>query len=238
MMSVSGKKVLITGGSRGIGRAIALAFKNAGAEVIISGSNPQSLELTAQELGVHCVAANLADEKAVANLAQQVGHVDVLINNAGVTRDALFIKQSTDEWNDVLRVNLDAAVQLTRLLLPDMQKNRFGRVINVSSVVAHMGNIGQTNYITSKAALTGFTKALAQEVARRNITVNCIAPGFIETSMTEKMNEKEVAEFKAKIPSRRLGKPEEIASAAIFLAGEDAGYITGTTLHVNGGLYM
>lgn len=238
MYQLNGLKALVTGGSRGIGKAIAAELKAAGADVIISGTNPKTLEATAKELGVQFIPADLAKDEEVDRLAAEVGLVDILVNNAGITRDGLFMRQSDDAWNDVLRVNLDAAVRLTRHLVPGMTANRFGRVINISSVVAHMGNVGQTNYITSKAAITGFTKGLSQEVARRGVTVNCIAPGFIATDMTDDIADKATNGFLEKIPARRFGEPAEVAHAVCFLASREAGYITGTTLHVNGGLYV
>ncbi len=236
--TLTDKRALVTGGSRGIGRAIAEQLKAAGAEVLISGSNPETLAKVAEELGVGFVAADLNQPDAITKLAEEVGAVDILVNNAGITRDALFSKQSEEQWAEVLRVNLDSAVALTRALLPNMTKNRWGRIVNISSIVAHMGNIGQTNYITAKAAITGFTKGLSKEVARRGVTVNCVAPGFIETSMTDKIPEKIRDEFVGQIPAKRFGSPQEIAAAVRYLASEEAAYTTGTTIHVNGGLYV
>ena len=237
--SLSGLTALVTGGSRGIGKAIATQLVEAGAEVILAGSNAETLEKAAAEVGAaRTIVADLADKAAIEKLALQAGQVDILVNNAGITRDGLFLRQSEDAWNDVLRVNLDAAVALTRALVPHMSKNGFGRIIKVSSIVAHMGNIGQTNYITSKAAITGFTKGLAKEMGRKGVTVNCVAPGFIETSMTAEIPEKLVEKFKENIPTQRFGKPEEIAAAVRFLASREAAYITGSTVHVNGGMYM
>ena len=180
----------------------------------------------------------MAEEAAIEKIIMQAGQVQILVNNAGITRDSLFLRQSEDQWNEVLRVNLDAAVKLTRGLLPHMSKGGYGRIVNISSIVAHMGNIGQTNYITSKAAITGFTKGLAKEVGRKNVTVNCVAPGFIETSMTAEIPDKLVEKFKEQIPMQRFGQPAEIAAAVRFLASKEAAYITGTTVHVNGGMYV
>lgn len=239
MFNLKGKRALVTGGSRGIGKEIAKGLISMGAEVVIAGSNAIKLEETAKEIGASdFVVADLADMVAIDAMIEKVGAVDILVNNAGITRDGLFVRQSEDMWNEVLRVNLDATVRITRGVVSKMSKNRFGRVINISSVVAHMGNVGQTNYITSKAAITGFTKGLSTEVARRNVTVNCIAPGFIETAMTQELGDAVVDDFKKKIPAGRFGHAEEVAAAVCFLASAEAGYITGTTLHVNGGLYM
>lgn len=237
-MSLQGLKCLVTGGSRGIGKGIAQALIAQGAEVVISGSNPKSLEIVAKEIGATFVAANLNDTVAINKLIEEVGHVDILVNNAGITRDGLFQRITEEDWNDVLQVNLKANVQLSNAFAKLMMKKRFGRIINITSVVAHMGNVGQTNYIASKAAITGFSKGLANEVARRGVTVNCVAPGFIETDMTEDMTEKAVEEMVAKIPSKKLGSIEDIAHAVTYLASKEAGYVTGTTLHVNGGLYL
>ena len=233
-----GKRALVTGGSRGIGMAIAKELRNAGADVVISGTNVEALKKTADELGATYFAADLGNKEHVEGLAKEVGDVDILVNNAGITRDGLFMRQSDDAWDSVLRVNLDAAVCLTRAIVPNMTKKQWGRIINISSIVAHMGNVGQTNYITSKAALTGFTKGLAKEVARRNITVNCVAPGFIHTDMTASLSEKMIDKFNEMIAAQKFGTPEDIAAAVRFLASEEAGYMTGTTLHVNGGMYM
>ncbi len=233
-----GKRALVTGGSRGIGMAIAKELRNAGADVVISGTNVEALKKTADTLGATYFAADLGNKEHVEGLAKEVGDVDILVNNAGITRDGLFMRQSDDAWDSVLRVNLDAAVCLTRAIVPNMTKKQWGRIINISSIVAHMGNVGQTNYITSKAALTGFTKGLAKEVARRNITVNCVAPGFIHTDMTASLSDKMIDKFNEMIAAQKFGTPEDIAAAVRFLASEEAGYMTGTTLHVNGGMYM
>ncbi len=239
MFNLTGLTALVTGGSRGIGKATALKLKEAGAEVVISGTNPETLQKSANDIGgVRCVVANLSHSEDIDKLILQAGAVDILVNNAGITRDGLFLRQKEDQWNEVLRVNLDAAVKLTRGVLPGMLKNRFGRVINISSVVAHMGNVGQTNYITSKAALTGFTKGLSKEVARKGVTVNCVAPGFIETSMTKDLPEKVMAKLLESIPTQRFGSIEEIAAGVLYLASKEAGYTTGTTLHLNGGMYV
>lgn len=235
---LTGKKALVTGGGRGIGFEIARTLRAAGAEVVISGSNAATLEKAAAELGATYVVADLSDPAQVDKLIAETNGVDILVNNAGITRDGLFIRQSDDQWRDVMNVNLDAAVKLTRGLIMAMSRKSFGRVINITSIVAHMGNIGQTNYIAAKSAMTGFTKALSKEVARRNVTVNAIAPGFIETEMTAKLGEKTHQEFADMIPMRKFGSSQDIANAVRFLASEEAGYVTGTTLHVNGGMYV
>lgn len=236
---LEGRTALVTGSSRGIGKAIAAALKEAGADVILAGSNEATLHAAAQDLGIsRTIVANLGDSEQLDKLILQAGEVDILVNNAGITRDGLFSRQSEDQWNEVLRVNLDAAVKITRGLLPGMSKNGYGRIINISSIVAHMGNIGQTNYITSKAAINGFTKGLSKEVARKGVTVNCVAPGFIETDMTKDIPEKIVAKFMEQIPAQRFGHASEVAAAVSFLASPAAAYITGTTLHVNGGMYV
>ncbi|HEX2858619.1 MAG TPA: 3-oxoacyl-ACP reductase FabG [Alphaproteobacteria bacterium] len=239
MFQLAGKTALITGGSRGIGKATAKALKTLGANVIIHGSNTHTLDETAKELGgAGTIAADLMDPAAAEKIAAQAGRIDILINNAGITRDALFVRQSQQQWDEVMQVNVDSVVRLTRALLPAMSKNDWGRIVNVTSIVAHMGNVGQTNYITAKAAITGFTKALAKEVARKNITVNAVAPGFIETDMTQGIPENIRENLMAQVPARRFGQPDEIAAAIAFLCTPEAGYITGNTLHVNGGMHV
>ncbi len=239
MFQLAGRTALITGGSRGIGKATAKALKNLGAEIIIHGTNEETLREAAAELGATgIIAANLLEEGAVEKIAKAAGKVDILVNNAGITRDALFARQKPEQWDEVMLVNLDCVVKLTRALLPAMSEQGHGRIINVSSIVAHMGNIGQTNYINAKAAVTGFTKALSKEVARKNITVNCVAPGFIETEMTAPIPEQLKEQFVKQIPAMRFGKAEEVAACIAFLATPEAGYITGTTLHPNGGMYL
>lgn len=236
--SLEGKKALVTGGTRGIGRAIVEALRDAGATVTLVGTNPLNVADVAKELKVNGHAADLSNPKAIEDLVAAVGAVDILVNNAGITRDGLFVRQSDDQWGEVMRVNVDAAVRLTRALLPGMTKAGWGRVINITSIVAHMGNVGQTNYIASKAALTGFSMGLAKEVGRKGVTVNSVAPGFIETAMTAEIPEKVVEKFKDMIPVQAFGKPEDVAAAVRFLASNEAQYVTGSTLHVNGGMWV
>lgn len=235
--SLEGKTALVTGGTRGIGKAIALELKAAGADVIISGTDLARTEAIAQEMGMKALAADLSDSEAVTALLNELPEVDILVNNAGITRDGLFMRQKDEDWNAVMSVNVDAAVRLARKVSKKMMSNKWGRIINISSVVGHMGNVGQTNYVASKAAMTGFTKALAQEIARKGVTVNSIAPGFIETEMTAQMTEKALEGMLSKVPAARMGKPEDIAAAVRFLASDEASYINGTTIHVNGALY-
>ena len=237
-MDLNGQKALVTGGSRGIGRVIAEKLKSVGAEVVILGSNEANLKQVASEMGVSYVVADLSDPEAPAKCAEEIGAVDILVNNAGITEDGLFMRQSQSAWDDVLQVNLTAAVQLSKAFISGMVKKRAGRIINISSVVAHMGTSGQTNYVAAKAGLTGFTKALAKEVGRRGITVNCVAPGFIETAMTDKLPEETQNDYKKQIPLGRFGTVDEVANAVLFLASGEASYVTGTTLHVNGGMYV
>lgn len=236
--SLQGKRALVTGGTRGIGKAIAQQLHEAGAEVIITGRDLENTKKVAQELGLTGIVADMADKAAIAHLVEQAGHIDILVNNAGMIKDVLFSRQTDDQWEEVLNVNLTATVQLTRALLPGMSQQNWGRVVNITSVVAHMGNVGQTNYVTSKAAITGFAKALSREVARKGVTVNCVAPGFIATDMTASIPEPVVESFKKTIPMQSFGQPADIATAVHFLVSNEARYITGTTLHVNGGLYL
>lgn len=237
MINLSGKTALVTGGSRGIGKAIAAQLVELGADVMITGTNEETLRAAAAETGAtRTIAADLGTSEGVQKMVLQAGGVDILVNNAGITRDGLFLRQSDEQWNDVVNVNLSAAAALSRGLLPHMLKQRSGRIINVTSIVGHTGNTGQTNYVAAKAGLTGFTKALAQEVSRKGITVNCVAPGFIETAMTAQLPEKTMAEYTSKIAMRSFGTPEDIAQSVAFLASDAARYITGTTLHVDGGM--
>ncbi len=237
MIKLDRKTALVTGASRGIGKAIAAQLVELGAEVIICGTNEESLRATAGEIGAaRTIAADLSTLEGVEKVVLQAGKVDILVNNAGITRDGLFLRQSDADWADILQVNLTAAVKLTRGLLGGMLKQRRGRVINITSVVGHTGNVGQTNYVAAKAGLTGFTKALAQEVSRKGITINCVAPGFIETAMTAELPEATMADYVSKIAARRFGSSADVAAAVAFLASDAASYITGTTLHVDGGM--
>lgn len=245
MFDLSGKRALVTGASGGIGGAIARALHGAGAEVVLSGTREAPLAELAAALGgrAHVVTANLGDAEALAGLIAAAGEamggpVDILINNAGITRDNLFMRMSDEDWQQVLDVNLGSAFKLSRAALRPMMKARWGRIVNITSVVGTTGNPGQGNYVAAKAGLTGMTKALAAEVASRGITVNCIAPGFIATPMTDKLTEDQKGKINAQIPAGRMGSPEDIAAAALYLASDEAGYVTGATLHVNGGMAM
>ena len=236
--SLAGKTALVTGGTRGIGLAIAKELISAGAQVIITGRDLTNTQRVAAEIGATGYAADMGDKTALQHLVENIGKVDILVNNAGVTKDSMFSRQSEEQWEEVINVNLNAAVQLTRGFLPKMTEQGWGRVINITSVVAHMGNVGQTNYVTSKAAMTGFAKALAREVARKGVTVNCVAPGFITTDMTAVLPAPIIEKFQKEIPAQSFGQPEDIAAAVRYLASPEARYVTGTTLHVNGGLYI
>lgn len=244
MFDLTGKCALITGASGGIGGEIARALHGAGATVGLSGTREEPLKALADELGerAHVLPCNLGDAEAVNALPKQaieaMGALDILVNNAGVTRDNLFMRMSEEEWAQVIEVNLTAAFRLCKGVLRGMMKSRWGRIINVSSVVGATGNPGQANYAASKAGLVGMSKSLAYEVASRNITVNCIAPGFITTAMTEKLTDDQKAAIMGQIPAGRMGNAGEIAAAALYLASDEAGYTTGTTLHVNGGMAM
>ncbi|HQZ13784.1 MAG TPA: 3-oxoacyl-[acyl-carrier-protein] reductase [Devosia sp.] len=245
MFDLTGKRALVTGASGGIGREIAKALAAAGARVALSGTRVAALEETLKEIGSGdhpILPANLSDAESVAKLVPAaeaaLGGIDILVNNAGVTRDNLFMRMKDEEWNDVIAVNLTAAFQLTRAVLRGMMKQRYGRIIGITSVVGVVGNPGQANYAASKAGLIGMSKSLAHEVASRNITVNTIAPGFIASAMTDELNDKQRETILGKVPSARLGTAAEVASAAVFLAAEESGYITGHTLNVNGGMVM
>ncbi|MEL7165060.1 MAG: 3-oxoacyl-ACP reductase FabG [Pseudomonadota bacterium] len=244
MFDLTGKNALVTGASGGIGAEIARHLHNAGATVGLSGTRTDPLEALAAELGerAHVLPCNLSDFDAVDALPKQaaeaMGSVDILVNNAGVTRDNLFMRMSADEWQTVIDVNLTATFRLCKGVMRGMMKARWGRIVNISSVVGATGNPGQANYAASKAGMVGMSKSLAYEVASRGITVNAIAPGFIETAMTDKLNDDQRAAILGQIPMGRIGNAGEIASATLYLASDEAGYITGTTLHVNGGMAM
>lgn len=242
MFSLNGMTALVTGGSRGIGKATAKALKYMGAEVILHGSSEENLAKAAEELGgAGTICMNLLDPDAAKKIAERAlngGKIDILVNNAGITRDGLMVRQTQEAWDEVMLVNVHQPVALTKLMVKGMTERGWGRVVNMTSVVAHMGNIGQTNYITSKAAMTGFTKALSKEVARKGVTVNAVAPGFIETDMTAPIPEQLKEAFVKQIPAQRFGQAEEIAAAIAFLCSREAGYITGQTIHANGGMYL
>ncbi|MFS4580043.1 3-oxoacyl-[acyl-carrier-protein] reductase [Phaeobacter sp. C3_T13_0] len=244
MFDLTGKSALITGASGGIGGDIARTLYAAGATVGLSGTREAPLQELAAELGdrAHVLPCNLSDAEAVEALPKQaiaaMGSVDILVNNAGITRDNLFMRMKDDEWNSVLEVNLTSTMRLCRGVLRGMMKARWGRIINISSIVGATGNPGQGNYAAAKAGMVGMSKSLAYEVANRGITVNAVAPGFIATAMTEKLNDTQKDAILTQIPSGRMGNPAEIASAVLYLASGEAGYVTGTTLHVNGGMAM
>jgi 3-oxoacyl-(acyl-carrier-protein) reductase len=244
MFDLTGKNSLITGASGGIGGAIAKALYDAGAMVALSGTRVEPLEALAAELGerAHVLPCNLSDKESVEALPKQavevMGSVDILVNNAGITRDNLFMRMSDDEWDSVLNVNLTSTFRLCKGVLRGMMKARWGRIVNISSIVGATGNPGQGNYAASKAGMVGMSKSLAYEVATRGITVNCVAPGFIATAMTEKLTDDQKDKINAQIPAARMGTPEEIAAAVLYLSSQEAGYTTGTTLHVNGGMAM
>jgi len=244
MFDLSGMTALVTGASGGIGSAIARALAGQGARLAVSGSNVDKLEAFRGELGGDhvAVACNLSDGAAVDALVPQaveaLGQLDILVNNAGVTRDNLAMRMKDEEWSDVIRINLEAAFRLSRAALKPMMRARFGRIVSITSVVGATGNPGQANYAASKAGLIGMSKALAQEVASRGITVNCIAPGFIRSAMTEVLPEAQKAALLGRIPTGKLGEGEDIGAATVFLASREAGYVTGQTLHVNGGMAM
>ncbi len=244
MFDLTGKTALVTGASGGIGGEIARALHKAGATVTLSGTRLAPLEALAAELGarVHVATCDLSDAASVEALPKAavaaMGSVDVLVNNAGITRDNLFMRMSDDEWQSVLDVNLTSTFRLCRGVLRGMMKARWGRIVNISSVVGATGNPGQGNYAASKAGMVGMSKSLAAEVASRGITVNCVAPGFITTAMTEKLNDEQKARILTQVPAGRMGEVGEIAAAVLYLASPEAGYVTGTTLHVNGGMAM
>ncbi|MFK7945682.1 MAG: 3-oxoacyl-[acyl-carrier-protein] reductase [Paracoccaceae bacterium] len=244
MFDLTGKSALITGASGGIGAEIARVLHGAGAQVALHGTRVEPLEALAAELGerAHVTPANLSEPGAVTDLpkaaTEAMGGIDILVNNAGITRDNLFMRMSDDEWEQVLAVNLTAAFRLSKAVLRGMMKARWGRIIGVTSVVGVTGNPGQGNYAASKAGMIGMSKSLAQEVASRNVTVNCVAPGFIETAMTGKLNDEQKTAIFGRIPAGRMGTPEEIAAATLYLASPEAAYVTGQTLHVNGGMAM
>lgn len=244
MFDLTGKNALVTGASGGIGRTIAAQLKAQGAVVSLSGTRVDALDALAAELGegAHVVPADLSSEEGAAQLITDataaMGSIDILVNNAGLTRDNLAMRLKEEDWQTVLDVNLTSAFRLSKACLRGMMKARWGRIIGITSIVGVTGNAGQANYAASKAGMIGMSKSLAQEVATRGITVNCIAPGFIETPMTDALNEDQQNGILASIPAGRMGTPEDIASAVVYLSSEEAAYVTGQTLHVNGGMAM
>lgn len=245
MFDLTGKTALVTGATGGIGGAIATVLHKAGATVGLSGRNTEKLEALARTLGDRCavLTADLSTGEAVRELIlraeeQLGGQIDILVNNAGLTRDGLSMRMKEDDWRDVIDVNLTAPFQLAQAVQRGMMKRKFGRIINISSVVGVTGNPGQCNYVASKAGMIGWSKAMAAEVASRGITVNCIAPGFIATAMTDALNDDQKSAINAKIPAGKMGGPDDIAAAALYLASDESGYVTGQTVHVNGGMAM
>ncbi|MCZ2203790.1 3-oxoacyl-[acyl-carrier-protein] reductase [Bartonella sp. A05] len=244
MFNLTGRKALVTGTSGDIGEAIARSLHAQGAIVGLHGTREEKLKKVAADLGhnVFIFPANLSEREAIKQLAataeKEMGGVDILVNNAGITRDGLLVRMQDQDWDNVLAVNLTAAFILTRELTHAMMRRRYGRIINVASVVGVVGNPGQTNYCAAKAGLIGFSKSLAQEIALRNVTVNCIAPGFIKSAMTDKLNEKQKEAIMTAIPMKRMGIGQEVAAAAVYLASDEAAYVTGQTMHINGGMVM
>ena len=244
MFDLSGKNALVTGATGGIGKSIAQKLHAQGATVALSGTRENVLQELADELGerAHVLPCNLSDAAAVDALpkqaAQAMGSLDILVANAGITKDQLLMRMKDEDWDQVLRINLDSYFRLSRAALRGMMKARWGRIIGITSVVGVTGNPGQANYCASKAGMIGFSKSLAQEVAARGVTVNCVAPGFIASPMTDVLNEEQRAAILSKIPASNLGSGDDIASAVVYLASGEAGYVTGQTLHVNGGMAM
>ncbi|MCH2190647.1 MAG: 3-oxoacyl-ACP reductase FabG [Gammaproteobacteria bacterium] len=247
MFNLDNKVCLVTGATRGIGKAIASQLGKQGAIVIgtatsDSGADSISTYLNEQRIKGKGMKLNVADSDSINDVIKEIGDefgpVDVLVNNAGITKDNLMMRMKEDEWDDVLTTNLKSVYRLSKQVMRGMMKSRFGRIINITSVVGVSGNAGQANYAASKAGVIGFTKSLAQEIASRGVTVNAIAPGFIQTDMTDALNDEQKEKMAANIPAGKLGQPEDIASAVVFLASDESAYITGTTLHVNGGMYM
>jgi len=244
MFDLTGKTALVTGATGGIGGAIARALHRQGAAVAISGTRREVLDGLAAELGVrvHVLPGNLADKDEVETLVpraeEAMEHLDILVNNAGITRDNIFVRLSDEAWDEVIAVNLTAGFRLARTAVRGMMRRRYGRIIGITSVVGVTGNAGQGNYAAAKAGMIGMTKALAREVASRHVTVNCVAPGFIETAMTDALSDKQREALLGTVPAGRLGTADEIAAAVVFLASAEAAYVTGQTLHVNGGMAM
>jgi 3-oxoacyl-[acyl-carrier protein] reductase len=244
MFDLTGRTALVTGATGGIGRAIAEALHAQGASVAISGTRREVLDELAAKLAerVHVLPCNLSEtaevEALVPSAEKAMGQVDILVANAGITRDNLFVQLRDEDWDDVIKVNLSATFRLARAATKLMMRRRFGRIIAITSVVGVTGNPGQGNYSASKAGLIGMMKSLAAEYAKRNVTANCIAPGFVKTPMTDALNDKQRDAILSRVPAARLGTPEDIAAAAVFLSSNEAGYVTGQTIHVNGGMAM
>lgn len=247
MFSLAGKVALVTGASRGIGKAIATQLQTLGATVVGTATSAGGAEQITEYLNTGStpgmgLVLNVTSDESIAQVFEAIkeahGGVDILVNNAGITRDNLFMRMKDDEWQDIINTNLTSVFKVSKAAIRPMMKNRNGRIINIGSVVGSMGNAGQVNYATAKAGLLGFTKSLAREIASRGITVNTIAPGFIDTDMTKTLTDEQKEGIFSQVPANRLGKPEEIASTVAFLASDAAAYITGETIHVNGGMYM
>ena len=244
MMDLKGRKVLVTGASGGIGKAIALELSSSGADLCLTGRNKSELENIQKIIGVNCpiIISDLSNSEGINNLADQaqeiMGQIDILVNNAGITKDNLFMRMSEDDWNDVMNINLNSIFKLTKQLIKGMIKRRYGRIINITSVIGVAGGAGQSNYSASKAGIIAMSKSLAQEVGSRSVTVNSIAPGFIETNMTAELSDDRKDDILKSISLGRLGKPDDIAGAVCFLASEKASYITGQTININGGMLM
>ena len=244
MTNLKGKKVLVTGASGGIGKAIAIELSSNGADLCLTGRNKSELESLQKVIGGNCeiIISDLSKSEGIDELAnsaqEKMGQIDILINNAGITRDNLFMRMSEEDWNEVINVNLNSIFKLTKQLIKGMIKRRYGRIINITSVIGVAGGAGQSNYSASKAGIIAMSKSLAQEVGSRSVTVNSIAPGFIETNMTAKLSDDRKEEILNSISIGRLGKPDDIAGAVCFLASDKASYITGQTIHINGGMLM
>ncbi len=244
MFDLKGKKALITGASGGIGKEIARTLDSFGAEICISGRNSEELNSLNNTVNQECkiITSDLTKDNDITNLVkgaeEELGQIDILINNAGITKDNIFLRMSDEEWDQVLKVNLYSTFKILKLATKGMVKRKYGRIINITSVVGVTGGPGQVNYSSSKAGLIGMTKSLSQELASRNITVNCIAPGFIDTPMTSNLDENRKAKVLSSIPANRFGSPEDLSTSILFLASEESSYITGQTIHINGGLYM
>lgn len=243
-ISLEGKVALVTGASRGIGRAIAEQLAALGAKVVGTATSEKGADAISTYLGdkgcglVLNVGDTASIEQCLEQIKNQFGDIDILVNNAGITRDNLLMRMKDEEWFDIMQTNLTSVYRLSKAVMRSMMKKRFGRIISIGSVVGSMGNAGQTNYAAAKAGVLGFTKSLAKEVASRGITVNAIAPGFIDTDMTKELSDDQKEAIFAQVPANRLGQPEEIAATVAFLASQQAAYITGETIHVNGGMYM